>query len=63
MRSVASVSPGGPAAKAGIKAGDVITQFDGKDVNEMRRLPRIVAETPINKEVDLTFGVTARSYS
>jgi serine protease Do len=51
---VASVSPGGPAAKAGIKAGDVITSFDGKDVSEMRRLPRIVAETPINKEVNLT---------
>ena len=50
---VASLTPGGPAAKAGIKVGDVIVRFDGKDVNEMRRLPRVVAETPINKEVDV----------
>jgi serine protease Do len=48
---VASVNDGSPAAKAGIKAGDVILKFDGKDVTEMRKLPRIVAETPINKSV------------
>ncbi len=48
---VASVNEGSPAAKAGIKAGDIILRFDGKDVNEMRKLPRIVAETPINKSV------------
>jgi serine protease Do len=50
---VADVSPGGPAAKAGIKKGDVIARFDGKDVSEMHRLPRIVAETPINKDVEV----------
>ncbi|HLO78843.1 MAG TPA: DegQ family serine endoprotease [Magnetospirillum sp.] len=48
---VALVNDGSPAAKAGIKAGDVILKFDGKDVTEMRKLPRIVAETPINKSV------------
>jgi serine protease Do len=46
---VASVTPGGPAAAAGIQAGDVVISFDGKEVGEMRRLPRIVADTPINK--------------
>ena len=46
---VASVTPNGPAAAAGIQPGDVVMTFDGKDVTEMRRLPRIVADTPINK--------------
>ncbi len=50
---VASVTPKGPAEKAGIKGGDVIVSFDGKRVGEMRRLPRIVAETPVGKAVDV----------
>ncbi len=48
---VAKVQEDGPAAKAGIKSGDVIVKFDGKEVGEMRKLPRIVAETAINKAV------------
>lgn len=51
---VARVTEGGPADKAKIQSGDVITKFDGKDVNEMRRLPRIVAETPVDKAVPVT---------
>jgi len=50
---VADVTPNAPAAKAGVKAGDIILKFDGKDVNESHRLPRMVSETPINKEVEL----------
>jgi serine protease Do len=50
---VASVTPGSPAAKAGIQDGDVILKFDGKDITTMRGLPRIVAQTPIGKEVDV----------
>jgi serine protease Do len=46
---VASVSPGGPAEKAKIEAGDVILEFDGKKIDHMRGLPRIVAETPIGE--------------
>ncbi len=48
---VASVTPGGPAEKAGIEAGDVILEFDGKPIDKMRELPRIVASTEIGKEV------------
>lgn len=50
---VASVTPGGPAEKADIKAGDVITEFNGQRLDKMRQLPRIVAETPIGKKVDV----------
>ena len=50
---VAGVSPDGPAAKAGIETGDLITGFDGKPVPEMRDLPRIVAETEIGKSVSV----------
>jgi serine protease Do len=48
---VARVPENGPAAKSNIKAGDVIVKFDGKDVTDMRRLPRLVAETPVDKSV------------
>ena len=48
---VASITPGGPASKSSIKAGDVVLKFDNREVGEMRKLPRIVAETPIGKKV------------
>lgn len=50
---VSEVIPGGPADEAGMKQGDVIITFDGKKVAEMRDLPRIVAETPIDKAVSV----------
>lgn len=48
---VSSVHPDGPAFKGGVKAGDVVLSFDGKQILDMRSLPRIVAETAIGKEV------------
>jgi len=48
---VARVTEKGPAEKGGIAAGDVILRFDGKEVSEMRRLPRIVAETSVGRAV------------
>ena len=50
---VSSVTPDGPAAKAGIEAGDVILKFDGKEVSTVRGLPKIVAQTPIGRTVDV----------
>jgi len=50
---VASVEPKSPAGTAGIQANDVILTFDGKDVPDSRRLPRMVVDTPIDREVQL----------
>ena len=50
---VAGVSPDSPASAAGIAGGDVIVRFDGKEVSKMRGLPKIVAQTPIGKVVDV----------
>ena len=48
---VARVTEQGPADKAKIQQGDVVIRFDGKEVTDMRRLPRLVAETPVEKNV------------
>jgi serine protease Do len=50
---IAAVTPESPASKAGLEAGDVIMKFDNKDVTTMRGLPRIVAQAPIGKAVDV----------
>ena len=50
---VASVSENSPADKAGIKAGDIILEFDEKKVDTMRTLPKLVAETKVGKKVVL----------
>ena len=48
---ISSVNEAGPAAKGGIQPGDVIVKFDGKLIEKMRDLPRIVAETDIGAKV------------
>jgi serine protease Do len=50
---VAAVTEGGPAEEAGIQQGDVVLEFNGREVPEMRRLPAIVAETPVGSTVDV----------
>ena len=51
---IAGVDDKGPAKPAGIEPGDVVVKFDGKDIKEMRDLPKIVAETEVGKDVDVT---------
>ncbi len=50
---VASVTPGGPAEKAKVVQGDVILEFNGHEVTDMRKLPRMVAETPIGESAEV----------
>jgi serine protease Do len=50
---VASVAEKSPSDKAGIKAGDIILEFDGTKIDEMKELPKIVAQTEVGKTVDV----------
>jgi serine protease Do len=49
---VTKVIEGGPAAEAGIETADVIIKFDGREIEDFSDLPRVVAETPVDKKVD-----------
>jgi serine protease Do len=51
---VAGVDDAGPSKPAGIKTGDLITKFENKDIKESRDLPKLVASTPVGREVTLT---------
>ncbi len=50
---VADVTKDGPAEKAGIKSGDVIVSFDGRDVGDEHELPQMVAATKPGKKVTI----------
>ena len=50
---VADVTPGSPADKADIRRGDVIIEYNGKKIEEMNELPRLVANTPVGKSVPI----------
>jgi serine protease Do len=50
---VASVGEKSPANKAGLKAGDIILKFDGKKIDTMRTLPKLVSRTKVGKLVKL----------
>jgi serine protease Do len=50
---ISGVMPNGPAKLSGIKAGDIILNFDSKEVKNMKSLPKIVAETEIDKPVSV----------
>ncbi len=48
---VASVAENSPSQKAGVKAGDIILEFNGEKIKEMKELPTIVARTEVGKNV------------
>ena len=48
---VASVAENSPSAKAGIKEGDIILEFNGVKINQMKELPAIVAKTKVGTNV------------
>ncbi|POR57029.1 Do family serine endopeptidase [Bosea psychrotolerans] len=51
---IAGIDDKGPAKPAGLEVGDVVVKFDGKDVKDSRDLPRIVAATPVGKDVPVS---------
>ena len=48
---VASVAPNSPSEKAGVKSGDIILEFNGEKIKQMKELPMIVARTEVGKKV------------
>jgi serine protease Do len=50
---VSSVTEGSPAERAGLKTGDIITDYDGRKVERASDLPRAVAGTPVGRDVKL----------
>jgi serine protease Do len=50
---ISSVIAGGPVDNGTVKAGDVVVEFDGREIREARDLTRVVAESPINKDLPI----------
>ena len=50
---VTRIAPDSPAEKAGIKTGDVLTQYNGQRVEGMDQFSRMVRETPAGREVKI----------
>ncbi len=48
---ISALTPGGPAEEGGIERGDVVVEFDGTDIDAMRSLPRVVAQTEVGRRV------------
>jgi len=60
---VASVAENSPSDKAGIKAGDIILEFNNTKIKEMKELPIIVAQTEVGKMVDVTGTSKGKGYA
>jgi S1-C subfamily serine protease len=51
---IVEVSPRSPAAKAGLRRGDIIVRYRDEEIEETTALRNLIADTPINKKVPLT---------
>jgi len=51
---ISDIEAGGPADKAGLKKGDVILKFNGKDITKMKDLPTLVAKTPVGSKATIS---------
>jgi serine protease Do len=61
--TVADVTNGGPASRAGLRNGDRIVEFDGKPVKSTKQLTEIIADTPAGAAVNLKFVRDGREQS
>jgi serine protease Do len=50
---IEEVTPDSPAAKAGLKSGDIVTEYDGERVRSARQFTRLVQETPEGRSVKM----------
>jgi serine protease Do len=50
---ISQVYPDGPSGKAGLKAGDVIVSFQGKEIKDSKKLPYIVSATPVGTDAEV----------
>jgi S1-C subfamily serine protease len=57
---VVAIEAKGPAATAGIRTGDIVTEFDGVSVRNARALTRLVGETPPGRAVSVTVARDGR---
>src|ERR1051326_8743861 len=53
---VETVESGGPAEKAGMKAGDAITEYDGERVRSVRQFQRLVQESALGRSVPVVLS-------
>jgi len=58
---LAEVEPDSPAAKAGLKANDVVSEYNGERVEGTAQFSRLVRETPAGRTVQLTIWRDARA--
>jgi serine protease Do len=58
---ISGIDPRGPAGPDGMRTGDVIVSFNGRDVRNARELPRIAAEAPVGTTVPVTVVRDGRS--